>query len=245
MKNLDKGVRQGMHLNQEQLARYREQLSVPGMTRQAQAKLLAGKVLILGANALAGATSRNLIEVGIGTVQVVDESDGALKEVSAAVAQTTVTALDTKFSTQSHEFGSDSLESLVGQFDVVVDSAEDWQHKLLMSDICMSAKKPLIHAGVIGFRFHIYSMLPGKSACLRCALPTIGIDEVPLEPPTSGMFKPVSELVGAWQSIETVKLIGSLGVTQGNELFKFDCLSGEFEVVRGLDPQRDCPDCNK
>jgi sulfur-carrier protein adenylyltransferase/sulfurtransferase len=232
-----------MHLNQEQLARYREQLSVPGMTRQAQARLLDGRVLILGANALAGATSRNLIEVGIGSVQVVDESDGALKEVSSIVAQTSATAFDTKFSTCSYEFGSDALELLMEEFDVVVDSAEDWQHKLLMSDICMSTGKPLIHAGVIGFRFHIYSMLPGKSACLRCALPMIGIDEVPLEPPVAGMFGPVSELVGAWQAIETVKLIGSLGATQGNELFKFDCLSGEFEVVRGLDPQRDCPDC--
>jgi molybdopterin/thiamine biosynthesis adenylyltransferase len=234
-----------MHLNQEQLARYREQLSVPGMTRQAQARLLQGKVLILGANALAGATSRNLIEVGLGTVLVVDESDGALKEVHASVTRESASSSDTKFSTRSREFGSDQLESLVGDFDVVVDAAEDWQHKLLISDICMSKKKPLIHAGVIGFRFQLYAMLPGRSACLRCTLPIIGIDEVPLEPPDFGIFRPVSELVGAWQAVETVKLVGNLGVTQGNELFKFDCLSGEFEVVRGLDPQRDCPDCTK
>jgi len=214
-----------MHLNQEQLARYREQLCVPGMTRQAQARLLQGRVLILGANPLAAATSRNLIEVGVGLVKVVDESDGALEEVSLTVAPNSITSLDTEFSTHVHEFSSDELEALVNEFDVVVDSAEDWQHKLLMSDICMSTKRPLIHAGVIGFRFHIYSMLPGRSACLRCALPAIGIDEVPLEPPDAGVFRPVSELVGSWQSIETIKLVGELGVTQGNELFKFDCLS--------------------
>jgi hypothetical protein len=45
------------------------------------------------------------------------------------------------------------------------------------------------------------------------------------------------------QALESLKILSRLGVSQGNELLKFDGLSGEFEVIRGLDPRRDCPDC--
>jgi len=231
-----------MILNHQQSERYRKQMRVPGMTREAQTRLLAGKVLLLGANQQASVILRNLIEVGLGTVVLVDESKGALKETTEALSLEGKTK-DTSISTRVEEISSDTLESLIGQFDVVVDCAEDWQQKLLFSDVCMSMKKPLLHAGATGFRFQIYTMLPGKSACLRCVLPEVGIDEVPLEPHPFEVFALVSELVGTWQSMEIVKIVGDLGATQGNELFKFDCLSGEFDVIRGLDPRRDCPDC--
>ena len=49
----------------------------------------------------------------------------------------------------------------------------------------------------------------------------------------------------AWQSLEAIKYLAKVGIVQGNELFKFDCLSGEFDVIRGLDANLDCPDCGR
>jgi adenylyltransferase/sulfurtransferase len=230
-------------MNQEQMKRYREQISVPGMNAEAQVRLLSGKAILLGANDQTVAICRSLLAVGLGEVTVLDESKGALKKVSQALATEIEEDTDTRFVPLVDEFSPASIEAYIPNFDVVADSTDDWQHKLLFSDICMAQNKPLVHAGVIGFRCQVYAMLPGKSACLRCALIEIGIDEVPIEPPAVGGFKPVSELIGAWQAVEIIKLIGRLGATQGNELFKLDCLSGEFEVIRGLDPAKDCPDC--
>ena len=115
----------------------------------------------------------------------------------------------------------------------------------MLSDICMDGEKVLIHSGITGFRFQIYTMIPGRSACLRCALPLAGIDQVPLQPTTVPIVDAVIELVDAWQSLEAIKYLGKIGIVQGNELFKFDCLSGEFEVIRGLDARLDCPDCGR
>jgi molybdopterin/thiamine biosynthesis adenylyltransferase len=137
------------------------------------------------------------------------------------------------------------IENFVQDAEIVIDTLSDWQKKLTLSDICMDAERVLVHSGITGFRFQIYTMIPGRSACLRCALPVAGIDQVPLTPATTPTIDAVIELVDAWQSLEVIKYLTKIGIVQGNELFKFDCLSGEFEVIRGLDANLDCPDCGR
>ena len=138
-----------------------------------------------------------------------------------------------------------NIENYVREADIIVDALSDWQKKVALSDICMEFGKVLIHSGISGFRFQIYTMIPGRSACLRCALPLAGIDEMPLRPAVEPTIDAVIELVDAWQSLEAIKYLAQVGIIQGNELFKFDCLSGEFEVIRGLDANLDCPDCGR
>ncbi len=138
-----------------------------------------------------------------------------------------------------------NIENAISGADLVIDTLSDWQKKLALSDVCMENDKVLVHSGITGFRFQIYTMIPGRSACLRCALPLAGIDEVPRKPAVESTIDAVIELVDAWLSLESIKYLAKIGIVQGNELFKFDCLSGEFEVIRGLDGEPDCPDCGR
>ncbi|PWT94726.1 MAG: hypothetical protein C5B53_12515 [Candidatus Melainabacteria bacterium] len=212
------------------------------MTKEAQARLLAGKATILGNSDSGAIAARALAQAGVGTLTLVDASPKALTRSSQTLAERKSFG-DTKVILKALPLSDSRTEELLSHSTVVIDALADWQDKLALSDICMHARVPLIHAGVVGFRFQFFSMLPGRSACLRCALPLSGIDDVPLEPVKPGKVGAVLEMVGAWQAIEALKLIARVGASQGNELFKVDCLSGEFEIVRGLDAQSDCPDC--
>lgn len=232
-----------INLSYEQLLRYRDQLNVPGMTQEAQARLLVGKVAVLGNSGSASIAARTLIQSGVGELTLIDESPKKLAQLSHNLKNGDEQVIDTKITMKALALTETQTEKLIMQSNVVIDSLGNWQDKLTLSDICMSAGTPLVHAGIAGFRYQLFSMLPGKSACLRCALPLAGIDDVPLKPLKLGKVAAVLEMVGAWQAIEAIKLVARVGATQGNELFKFDCLSGEFEIVRGLDPQPDCPDC--
>lgn len=138
---------------------------------------------------------------------------------------------------------SDLPESLLEKVDLVVESSLDWQFKLHLSDLCMRLNLPLIHSGSSGMRFQVFSMMPGKSACLRCALPIAGIDDYPLVPVGRDTFEPVAACAGALMALDAIKFLAKIGVTQATELRKIDGLSGGIEIVRGLDPRRDCPDC--
>lgn len=189
--------------------------------RERLSALNSASILIIGSSALKESLLRDLSQAGAGKILL----------------------LDTQNSKQPWTLAN--VEKSVQQANIVIDALSDWQKKLALSDICMDCETAMVHCGITGFRFQIYTMLPGLSACLRCALPVAGIDEVPLQPAQEEIMEAVIELAAAWQSLEAIKYLAKIGVLQGNELFKFDCLSGELEIIRGLDPDPDCPDCGR
>lgn len=223
--------------------RYQQQLSLPGVEEIHQVRLLAGTAFILGGMGTGVIAAEYLHSCGVGSIIAADKNNLVVDRLR----QSSKLAVNPDSSVYPRLWSGDAnqLEQWIIESEVVVDGLEDWQEKLLLSDLCMSIGRPLVHAGVIGFRLQCYTMLPGKSSCLRCALPRVGIDDVPLKPPEPAGSQMVLGIAGSLQALETMKLVAQLGATQGNELIKLDGVSGEFEVFRGLDPSVDCPDCGR
>jgi len=215
------------------------------MSVEAQERLLNGVVLILGVSLAGAVAAQYLAQSGIGRIILLDENPKALSQVYRKIADSPDYNPDTELVCRASHFNAENAEAVLSQCDVAIDGLDNWQDKLVASDTCMHIKKPLIHAGGSGFRFQLFTMYPGRSACLRCAFPQAGIDDVPLLPPDGGNIAAVIAMVGAWQALETIKYIAKIGVSQGNELIKTDWLSGESEIIRGLDPRPDCPDCKR
>lgn len=231
-------------LTDRQLTRYACQIALPGMSDYAQEQLLKSKVVVIGMAGLGPVVALNLLEVGIGCLVLVD-TEPKLLDVASKELRGRDPDGNTTVELKLAEFKATNAEELIGKADVIIDGLDNWQAKLLLSDVCMHLGKPLVHAGVIGFWFQVFTMIPKKSACLRCVFPQVGIDDVPLSPPQSGRCVPVIGMAGALQALEAIKLIAHLGAAQGNELFKFDCLTGEFETITALNKRPDCPDCGR
>jgi molybdopterin/thiamine biosynthesis adenylyltransferase len=209
-----------------------------------QLTLSMSKVLILGLHWSGPKVASHLAQANVGKIFLVDHDQQFLKDTLQRIRQSLPDKESkTEFVCQEMTFDAHLAEQLISQVDIVIDCLDNWQDKLLASDVCMHLRKTLIHAGGSGMRFQLYAMRPGKSACLRCAFPLAGIDDVPLLPETGDSFETIEAMVAAMQSFEAIKILSRLGVSQGNELIKYDGLSGEFEVVRGLDRRHDCPDC--
>lgn len=229
-------------LSEEQKERYARQLAMPAMSEHCQQRLINSCAVVLGDSESAAIAAAYLAEVGVGKIELAGDSTGGAPSILERLRSSNG-APDLKLITSPFAFNAHVAEKVLENADVVIDGLGDWQRKLLASDACMHLKKVLVHAGSLGFRVHVYAMRPGRSACLRCVLPAIGIDDVARVTAEDGYFPPLAGLVGALQAIEATKLMAQLGATQGNELFKYDCLSGEIETIRGLDPVADCPDC--
>jgi molybdopterin-synthase adenylyltransferase len=215
---------------------------MPGMTDAKQERLISSSCLLIAGDAQIETTIKHLISAGVGRICVVgDESSlTGISAVTAHAGNVDVT-VDLHKVQKNHQLS----EALIESVDLVVEATLDWQFKLQLSDLCMRLSTPLIHSGASGLRFQLFTMVPGKSACLRCALPQAGIDDFPITPVERATFAPIATCAGALMALESIKLLANLGVTQGNELWKIDGLSGEIEIVRGLDPKRDCPDCGR
>lgn len=218
---------------------------MPGMTEECQERIFKSRVLILGASEIAYVVADYLTKLGTGVIELAGASHYDLQTVAERIELKHGANTETQIIVSKTNFDSHDSEELISRCDVVVDALNDWQLKLVASDTCMRLSLPLVHSGGEGFRYQLYTMRPGQSACLRCVFPRIGIDDFPIAQDESAIFPPVQGTIGALQALEAAKLAGRLGASQGNELMKFDFLSGEMETITGLDPVKDCPDCDK
>ncbi len=236
----------------DQQNRLNEQLKLSGFSGDNQKLLSAGRVLICGAGSVAQVVALNLLNVGVGAIKIVAPELVRLNSLATAlrpVASQEESGQDLEpvvsFELVSdYPLGDDDrAEELLKDCQIVVDALSGWQKKLDLSDMCMQYRKPLVHAGGGGLRYQLFTMVPGRSACLRCLLSMIDMEDFTHTRREEGALYAMDSLVASYMALEVVKLVGKVGACQANELFKIDGLSGEMEIVRGLDKNNDCPDC--
>ena len=236
--------------NQDQTSpsaeRFAGQLKLSGFADYNQRRLFNGRALICGTGTVAQVVALNLLNVGFGSIKIVGIELAKLNQLARilAPAQVDEGSKVTFELISEYPLGDDNRpEELLRDCQIVVDGLSGWREKLELSDMCMQYRKPLVHAGGGGLRYQLFSMVPGRSACLRCLLSMVDMEDFTHIRKEEGSLYAMDSLVGSYLALEVVKLVGKVGASQGNELFKIDGLSGEMEVLRGLDANEDCPDC--
>lgn len=229
-----------MEIGQDEAA---DESKESGLSREQQEKLQAAHVLVLGAGAVAGACVENLLDSRIGSIQLACSELPRLSQLRQRLAQGEGEQNSRLQFQLVESFDMASAEALIKNNLLVIDMLDDWQSKLLVSDLCMSLRRPLLHCAIASMRVQLFLMQPAKSCCLRCLLAALGIEDTIMEEGAQAAFPAFNKFVGASLALAAVKLISGFGASQSNELIKIDALSGEIEVLRGFDPVADCPDC--
>ena len=248
-------------LSKEQLERFKSQLALPGMTEQRQQRLLDAHVVILGLNPVGSTCAVSLAQAGVGRLTIVDHNVVQKSDLSAHgifteadINQPKVDALKRSLQRLSpdllvrncfYKFDAHNADKHLSEADLAVEALDSWQDKLLASDCCMHTERPLIHSGLMMFSFHVFCMIPGRSACLRCVFARLGLEDFPPEGFRQGLLGAVAGLAGAFQAAEAIKLITQLGTVSGNHLLRFDVLRSEFDDITELVGRSDCPDCGR
>ena len=57
---------------------------------------------------------------------------------------------------------------LIARYDFVIDATDDPAAKFLINDICIELGRPFVYAGVLGLSGQAMTVMPGRTACLRC-----------------------------------------------------------------------------
>jgi molybdopterin-synthase adenylyltransferase len=57
---------------------------------------------------------------------------------------------------------------LITLYDFVIDATDDPAAKFLINDICIELGRPFVYAGVLGLSGQAMTVIPGRTACLRC-----------------------------------------------------------------------------
>jgi adenylyltransferase/sulfurtransferase len=214
-------------------------------------------VLVAGVGGLGAPAASALATAGVGTLGLVDPdvvelsnlhrqplyatADVGRPKVDVAAERLRALAAGVRVETRRARLGTDDAVSLRG-FDVVLDGTDTIAAKFAVNDAAVAAGVPLVHAGVLGFRAQLMTVLPGASACYRCVF-----EEAP--PPgdvpscqEAGVLGTVTALAGALQAAEAIRIITGRGAAWADRLVTIDVRTGRHRVVP-LAVGRRCSTC--
>lgn len=247
-----------MSLTDAQIERYSRHILLPEVGGRGQEKLLAGRVLLVGAGGLGSPAALYLAAAGVGTLGLIDadvvdlsnlqrqiiHSMADLGHPKAESAANKMRALnpDVRVSTYHARLTAANALELLKEYDFVIDGTDNFPSKFLVADACHFAGKPYSHAGILRFDGQTMTVRPGVSACYRCvfnAPPPAGA--VP-SCSQAGVLGVLAGIMGALQATETIKYLLGQGDLLTDSLLVYNALKTTFRKV-GLKRNPKCPLC--
>src|ERR1700680_1689407 len=164
---MDTRHRTASALADDQLERYARHIVLREVGGAGQTKLLAARVLVLGAGGLGSPLILYLAAAGVGTIGVVDfdfatlsnlqrqiiprtEDVGRPKTESARDAVRAVNP-DVKIIPHTERLTAANAMKLIGEYDILADGSDNFATRFLVNDACFFAKRPLVSAAVSEF----------------------------------------------------------------------------------------------
>ena len=250
-----------MAFTDDQLERYSRHLILKEIGVRGQKKLLAARVLVIGAGGLGSPAAMYLAAAGVGTIGIVDDDVVDLSNLQRQIihgtgnvgmpkvesAAETVTSINPGVTVKPYHIrvSAGNIAELIAGYDVIVDAADNFSTKFLINDACVLAGKPYIYGGALRFEGQLMTYVPGRGPCYRCIfrdMPAAG--EVP-SCKEAGVLGAVVGVIGSMQAVEAVKLILGVGKPLTARLMTFDALAMTCRAVPLPEREPDCPVCGE
>lgn len=247
----------GSELKNEDLQRYSRQIMLDEIGFVGLEKLRKAKVCVVGVGGIGNPVVTQLTAMGVGKLKIVDrdiieisnlhrqhlytEDDIGRVKVEAAKERLEKINSSVEIEALPNSVTKYTAESIVDGFDIVVDALDSIDARYALNDACIKLNIPLIYAGALGMLGSICTIIPNKTACLRCIFPALAEDDMPTCS-TEGVHPSILYLVGGIQVSEVVKIIMGEKPTLENKLLYVDLNDLSLEKVSVL-RQEECPSC--
>ena len=239
-------------LTGEELERYSRQIMIPQIGEKGQEKLRRAKVFIAGAGGLGSPVSIYLTAAGVGHLRMVDHDrvdltnlnrqivhwsgDVGKRKVESAQEKLNKLNPNVTVETLSVTISEENASELISGFDLIVDAMDNLPTRYLLNKKAIEHGIPFFHGAVNGFEGRAMTVIPGKTACLRC------LYRGPVPESKFPVIGVTPAVIGCIQATEVIKYLVGSGELLGNRLLAYDGLNlkfTEFKVQRN--PQ--CEHC--
>jgi molybdopterin/thiamine biosynthesis adenylyltransferase len=236
-------------LNDQQLLRYSRHILLPQIGIEGQEKLLAARALIIGVGGLGSPAALYLASAGIGTLALADgdqvdltnlqrqilhrtETIGTAKAVSG---QRTLNAInpECRVIALQERLEGKRLAAEVALADVVLDCSDNFATRHAVNRACVAAKIPLVSGAAIRFDGQVAVFDPRlpDAPCYHCLFPESD-DANEERCAVTGIFAPITGIIGAVQAAEALKLAASCGESLAGRLLLLDGLAMEWRSIK-------------
>jgi len=239
-------------LTTEERERYDRQIMIRGFGENGQEKLKRAKVIVAGSGGLGSPISIYLAAAGVGTIRIVDhdrvelsnlnrqvlhwDKDIGRNKVDSATEKLSQLNQSVKIEAVEEMINEANISRLVAGFDLIVDAMDNLPTRYLLNKAAIDNNIPFIHGAVYGLEGRAMTIIPGKTACLRCVYRGLILQE---KFPVIGVTPAV---IGCIQVTEVIKYITGIGKLLTNRLLVYDGLNMTFtELAVKRDPN--CEHC--
>ncbi|MCR4759728.1 MAG: ThiF family adenylyltransferase [Oscillospiraceae bacterium] len=227
----------------EELERYDRQIALAQIGLSGQEKLKRSGVLIIGAGGLGCPCGMYLAAAGVGRIGIIDHDEVCLSNLNRQVAHREIGAnkalslknalcgINDKIEVTAYPypFSSDNAEDILRKYDFVIDCTDTAESKFMINDLCVYHDKPYCYGGVIGFEGQIMTVIPHRTACLRCIF-----EDVPAGCDTCesyGIIGAAAGVIGCMQALEAIKYITLQEHLLTDKMFIFNMLTMRTRTV--------------
>lgn len=233
----------------DDLLRYSRHILLEEFGIDGQARVSAGRVLVIGAGGLGSPAVLYLAAAGVGRIVLVDDDEVDLTNLQRQVAHTEARVGQPKVASaaqamrdinpgiaiETHVLRPDEaqLSALVAAADVVLDCTDNFVTRQAVNRACVAHGKPLVAGAAIRFdgQLSVYDVRDPASPCYACLFPPDAAFEETLCA-VLGVFGPVVGTIGTLQALEALKLLAGIGPSLAGRLLMFDGRSAAFDTLR-------------
>ena len=207
-----------INFTKEELARYNRHIIIPEFGIEAQKKLKAAKVLVIGSGGLGSPLLLYLAAAGVGTLGIVDldvvDDSNLQRQVLFGVQDIGTPKVESakirlkqlnphiKIKTYNTQFTSKNALEIIKDYDVVADGTDNFPAKFLINDACVLEKKPFSHAGIIRFKGQLMTYVPGEGPCYRCVFKNPPPKDAVPTCKQAGVIGAMGGVIGSLQAME-------------------------------------------
>ncbi|UYO93425.1 HesA/MoeB/ThiF family protein [Pollutimonas sp. M17] len=236
-------------MNDQQLLRYARHILLDEFGIEGQERLLAARVLIVGAGGLGSPAAYYLASAGVGHLVLADDDEVELSNlqrqilhtndrIGQAKAESGKQALlqlnpDIRVDALVARLTGQALDQQVRQADLVLDCCDNFQTRHAVNRACVLHGKPLVSGAAIRFagQVSVFDLRRGDAPCYHCLFPEAD-DVEELRCATTGVLGPLVGMVGSMQAAEAIKLLAGMGESMVGRMLCLDALSMQWQTIR-------------
>ncbi len=239
--------------------RYSRQILFNGIGESGQKALLASHAAVVGCGALGSFHAAAMARAGVGRITIIDrdyiepsnlhrqwlfeEEDAAQWLPKAAAAEQRIRRINSSVVVRGlvSDLTAANAAELLDGCALILDGTDNFDTRYLINDFAVSRGIPWIYGAAVGSYGLTMTVVPGRTACLRCVYP---------EPPsgvqptceTAGVVNVIVSAVASLQVAEALKILCGAGMPQVGRITTIDVWTGQIRQVE-VPRDSDCPAC--
>jgi adenylyltransferase/sulfurtransferase len=237
---------------------YSRQVTMKELGEKGQDRLCKSKVAVVGVGGLGTVSSLYLALAGVGYIRLIDQDTIEMQNLHRQILYTAADLHYPKAEVSAKRLeelnplvraeafpenvNATNVERLLSGVDCVVDGLDNMVTRYLVNRACVKLKIPYVFGAAIGIEGNLSVFAPPETGCLECLMPNLSDNEL-LTCATRGVIGATLGIVGALQSMETIKLLAGVGSALKGKLLVCDFSDMDFTEI-DISKNTRCPVCH-